>query len=245
MHGSIGTFIPRENTLKGNKADRKRWTYEHNKENSVWTEFDRILAQTFKTDTGRTMKIHLTGLDCGAYATTAAYPFLDKTNNNVVGVKGDREDKYLLATRDTRVFKESVERGRLFVLQVGIIKDRISEYMNLKWDKEAGEAQPHNFMNYPLQGNGLYQYENYYKHYEAEHRTEVKNSDGEVLFRWVKKNTAAQNHMFDCRVYNLAIRDIYLYYFIRMAQPALREQYKNRDFTWRDLVDYFHANTAK
>jgi phage terminase large subunit GpA-like protein len=240
LQGSIGTFIPRENTLKGPKADRKRWVYEHNHENSVWPEFEKILGRDFMTDTGRRMQIHLTGIDCGVYASTGAYPFIDKTNFNVVGVKGDREDKYLLATKDTKIFKESVERGRLFILQVGIIKDRISDFMNLKWERGSGD-QPSNFMNYPNPSKEMYQYESFFKHYEAEHRTTVQNADGETLFRWVKKTQTAQNHMFDCRVYNLAIRDIYVFYFIKSANPKLREAFKGKDFTWRDLVAYYRS----
>ncbi len=240
LEGSIGTFIPRENTLKGIKADRKKWTYEHNKENSVWPEFEKLLSREFKTDTGRTIKIHLAALDCGAYASTAAYPYLDKTNCPVIGVKGEREERYTILNSDKKIFKEAAERARLFILQVGMIKDKISEYMQLKWER-GKEMQPGNFMNYPLPSDGMYEYETFFKHYESEHRAEVKNPDGETLFRWVKKSQTLQNHKFDCRVYNLAARDIYLYYFIKKAGQKLRERYKNVDFTWRDLVEYYHS----
>lgn len=242
-HGSIGTFIPRENTLKGVKVDRKKWTYEHNKENSVWTEFEKLLRQTFKTDTGREMKIALTGLDCGAYATNGAYPFLDKTNNPVVGVKGDPNDRYLLADANLAVFKLGQERAKLHILQVGIIKDRIAEYMQLNWQR-GKEEQPPNFMNFPMSDGILYQKENYFLHYEAESRVERLNTNGATEYRWQKKGSSVQNHLFDCRVYNLAIREIYLYYFIKMASPAMKEKFKNKQFTWADLGEYYRANTT-
>lgn len=242
-HGSIGTFIPRQGTKV---TDRVHWTYEHNMLNSVWPEFEIITGQTFKTDTGREMSIGLTCVDVGVYATNGVYPFLDKTNNNVVGVKGEKEDKYILykantetnstegdkqdrqvfASKDAKIFKQGLERTDIYILQVGIIKDRISMYMGLHWD-EAG-PQPPFFMNYPYSRDGLYELENFFEHYEAEHRTLVKNKDGNNEFRWVKKGTSLQNHNFDNRVYNLAAKDIFL--------SRLAAMWKVPKLTWEEYV---------
>lgn len=226
-HGSIGTFIPRQ----GQKVtDRAHWTYEHNMPNSVWPEFAKIITQNFKTDTGRDMSVYITALDVGAYAQAGGYPFLDwcfGKNINVIGVKGDKEEKYMLLNKDIRVHKKSLERPLdMYILQVGLIKDRLAEYMNLRWDKD--EAQPANFMNYPQPSDGLYQYSNYFEHYEAEHRTTVTNKDSSVSYRWQKKNSAVQNHLFDCRIYNMAIRDIMLSQFA--------EEWKVKDLTWQEWV---------
>lgn len=228
-HGSIGTFIPRENTRK-DKVDRERWTYEHNKPNSVWPEFEKQGQEVFKTDTGREMKISITGLDCGAYS-IYAYMYLDKTNNYTIGLKGDKEDKYIRHQQDQRLFWESAERkgdNGMYMLKVGLFKDRLADYMQLKWSEGNGETQPSNFMNYPEPANGLYSFSNFFEHYEAEHRTQVMDKEGGSMFRWVKKNSAAQNHLFDCRIYNMALREIIV--------DKVGRELQIKGFKWADFV---------
>lgn len=212
-HGSIGTFIPRENTLV-NKIDRERWTYEEKGARSVWPEFEKIINQSFSTEDGRAMKIALTGLDCGHHS-QYAYTFIEKVNLKVkrpivVGVKGDKEDQNIRFGIDVKHVKPARERINLWILQVGLIKDKLAGYMGLRWI-DLTDSQPNNFMNYPQPADGLYGFSNFFEHYEAEQRVVVKGEDNEgVASRWVKKTSVAQNHLWDCRVYNLAVVDIYL-----------------------------------
>ncbi len=230
LHGSIGTFKP----LGGSaKEDREReeqglpkrmvWTYEHGLEHSVWPELDKILAHRFEVDTGGTMPIAITALDCGAFATNGAYPYIDSTNNFVVGVKGEQEEEFKYVAKNAKVFKPAADRPKnLFMLQVGVIKDRIAEHMNQNYDP-AQKSQPVGFMNFPHSGSWqspwyneyeycmkyehLFEYENYFKHFESEHRKLVHKAT-KTLFRWEKKNSASQNHFLDCEVYNEAAIDI-------------------------------------
>jgi phage terminase large subunit GpA-like protein len=226
-HGSIGTFIPRENTLK-HKTDRLKWTYEHNMPHSVWPELDKILAAELPVDSPdrpRRMKIAYSGLDCGAYS-TLAYAYLDKTNNKIIAIKGDKEDKYMHSGQDMARFKPANERPGMYILKVGLYKDYLSSFMALKWD--GSDDQPANFMNFPQSSGGLYEYSNYFEHFEAEHRIVVLDKHGSSLYRWVKKNSAAQNHLFDCRIYNMAIRDIIVF--------LIGRELKQKSFTWPDYV---------
>lgn len=226
-HGSIGTFVPRENTLK-EKVDRERWTYEHNKHNSVWGELDRIISTVFKTDDTepRPMQVFMTGLDTGKH-TKLAYDYIDRTNNYVVALKGDGEDKYLKYGLNVKWFKKGLERANLYILQVGLYKDHVADCMDLKWTPSE-PIQPPGFMNFPTSEGGLYQWDNFYVHFESEHRTIVADSKGNMLFRWVKLNANSQNHQWDNFVYNLAVKDIIL--------SVVGAEYKIKDFSWRDFV---------
>jgi len=203
LQGSIGTFKP----LGGNEGeDRVIWSYEQDVENSVWPEFEKILKREFPIDSGGTIPIAVTLLDCSAYATTAAYPFLERTNCYVVGVKGEKEEEYKYLGRNTRFVKPSMERPKdLWILQVGLLKDRNAEYMALNHDKKT--KQPDGFMNFPHPSNRMYEYATYFQHFEAEEKR-VINKDGKTYYRWVKKNSEVQNHFLDCRVYNLAGKEI-------------------------------------
>ncbi|WP_298939296.1 terminase gpA endonuclease subunit [uncultured Dysgonomonas sp.] len=197
-HGSIGTFVKGESKKDD---DRVKWTYQENMPNSVWPEFEKILEPIYKTDTGREIPIAITGLDTG-HCTTDAYAFIDRTNCNIIGFKGEGEEKIKIG-QDKKTIRESTERPQLYIVRVGLIKDRLAEYMNLNWGGD-GTPQPGNFLNFPQPGHGLYGFRNYFEHFESEERAFEKNA-----IVWKKKN-GKQNHLWDCRIYNMAIRDVFI-----------------------------------
>lgn len=209
-HGSIGTFIPRENTLK-KKVDRERWSYEYGAVRSVWKEFTKICLAEYQTDEEkeRMMKIMITGVDCG-YHTPHAYNFIDKAEGNgiwAVGLKGKDVDKFKSPGIDTPMYKVSKERDNLYLVEVNQIKDEMVPRMKLRWDERESVDQPIEFMNFPEPSNGKYTTRSYFSHYSAEEKKFKKNTVGEVIgMRWVKKNASAMNHLWDVRVYGEALR---------------------------------------
>jgi phage terminase large subunit GpA-like protein len=229
-HGSIGTFIPLENTLKI-KQDRERWTYHHNKPNSVWPKLRYILGSKIPADTGRNMQIFIAGIDCGHY-TNHAYAFIDKPNVPrvmVVGLKGDKEGKYRRFGIDTPAIRPARERPNLYMVEVNQVKDDMAALIKLQWDSNNDPQQPPGFMNYPTPSGGMYLFNNYFLHYEAEHRViETKEGEG-IAAKWVKKTSAHQNHFFDVRVYNMAVRDILV--------ALLCKELKMKTYGWADYVD--------
>jgi phage terminase large subunit GpA-like protein len=227
LHGSIGTFVPRENTMRI-KEDREKWTYEHFKPNSVWPEFTKVLETIFETDTGRKMKVFISGVDTGHY-TNYAYDFLDKTNLHVIGLKGDGKDKMTKVGMDVPNFKQGRERRDLYIVSVNQIKDDIAHQIKLRWDENNDDAQPPGFMNYPIPSEGKYLFKNYFSHFEAEQRiTETKEGEG-IAARWVKKASNVQNHFFDVRVYNMVLKDVLVW--------KLATELKQKNFTWNDYVN--------
>lgn len=209
LQGSIGTFIPREGSLKV-KEDRERWSYRPHTARSVWPELEKILSKVYLTDSGMKMMISLTGVDSGHF-TNFVYDFIDTNNikgKNVVGVRGDKESRYRKYDADTPSFKYSRERKDLFMVDVNYVKDHLSEAMKLTWTPSSGDSQPPGFMNFPVPSGGKYLLSNYFSHFESEHKTRQENDSGEVSFRWVKKTSNAQNHFWDIRIYNMALRDI-------------------------------------
>jgi phage terminase large subunit GpA-like protein len=223
-HGSIGTFIPYESGKK-NKVDRETWTYEnHIKKNNVWEELDKLLGTFFTTDTGRKMKIFISGIDTG-FCELQAYTYIDKSNHYIVGLKGDKEDKYVMHGVELPNFKTGQSRGNLFLLRVGQIKDDLAALIRLKWDYRNGDTQPSGFLNFPTPSDGKYLFNNFFAHFEAEERILDKDKN----FIWQKKSDHLQNHLFDCRVYNMALRDILL--------SLIGKNLKIPKLTWKDWVD--------
>lgn len=221
-HGSIGTFIPNESGKK-NKVVRESWTYDHNKQNSVWTELNKILGADYLTDTGRKMKILISGIDTG-YCELQAFTYIDSSNFWVVGLKGDKEDKYVNRHVEQANFKVGLSRSKLFMVRVGRIKDNLAALMKLKWDSGNDEVQPNGFMNFPTPSNGKYLFQNYFSHFESE----VRKTDKEGNYIWEKKTATSQNHLFDCRIYNMALKEI--------VTHVICKEYKIQNFAWSDFV---------
>lgn len=222
IHGSIGTFIPREGK---NGIDRERWTYQHGMDRSVWRELEKILDTPITTDTNRRMKIGAAGIDIG-YETDHAWQYINKTNHYfVIGLKGKDINKYVPFNRDSKTFKKSLENPKLYLVESNICKDRLAEHMRLKWEKSLSDVQPQGFMNYPIPSGGKYLFENYFSHFEAEHR----KIDKDGHYRWLKKSDMHQNHLYDCRIYANVTRDILVW--------NICKEMKIQNGTWTDYCD--------
>lgn len=214
--GSIGTFVPREGAKK-NVAEREHWTYEHNKPNSVWPEVEKIMDRVYETGTGRRMQMSIAGIDMGHYD-NYAWAFIEKTNHNVVGVKGKDGDRYIRFSADTKAVVPAKQKANLYLITVGIVKDAIAKAMKLKYDRDNDEKQPPGFMNYPIPSGGKYLFESYFKHYESEQRTSEQSNGELISSRWEKVTTIAQNHFWDVRVYGMALKDIWLFQLSKSAK---------------------------
>jgi phage terminase large subunit GpA-like protein len=221
LHGSIGTFIPNESNKK-NKVEREKWTYETHKPNNVWREFDKVLSTIWQTDTDRNMKIFISGVDTG-YMELQAFTYIDNCRHHVVGLKGDKEDKYVKFGVELPNIKVGQSRTNLYLLRVGQIKDDLQALINLRWDFGNDDVQPAGFMNFPTPSDGKYLFDNYFSHYEAEHRILDKDNN----FIWQKKTATAQNHLWDVRIYNMALKEILLF--------ELAREYKLKYFDWAEF----------
>lgn len=199
-HGSIGTFILKSMD-KG--EDRKRWTYRRGSPSSVWVEFEKLRTKSWTTDTGSPLRVLVTGVDSG-YMTDYIYDYVDNCNGFVFNLKGKDVNKYISLGADRKLYKLSQEKRNLYLIEVSQAKDKLAEHMALKWDDKVDTSQPYGYMNFPEPGKGLYRLDNYFSHYEAEEK--IMSKDGR--YRWKKVSRNAQNHIFDCRIYNMAIRDI-------------------------------------
>lgn len=209
-HGSIGTFIPLEKSKKI-KVDRKKWTYEFGRDNSVWPELDKILDSYYPTDNGREMPILFSALDTGHFTNAYAYPYIDYRASGIIGIKGDKEDSFVRANSNTKKFVPAAERKKIYIIKVGSYKDQLSQLMGLKWNESDGIDQPVGFMNFPHASEGKYEYLGYFQHYEAEEKVIKRDKAGMIeSFIWQKKKSNDQNHFFDVRLYNLACRDIFV-----------------------------------
>lgn len=232
-HGSIGSFIPNQTQSQKDKDDRAKMTYRQGESNNVWDVFEKIITKEYQTDDDRIMTIGVTGVDTGNTYLGTAYTFVESMAGKaqVFGVKGEVEFSTRRIGIDTPMFKQGRERADLFILEVNQAKDDIAQMMKLRWTEEKDTSQPYHFMNFPVPSGKAYTYTTYFSHFEAEERRLKTGKMGEALrFGWEKRNSAVQNHLFDCRVYNYGLRDIV---FVSVCKEL-----KIKKPTWAEYCDF-------
>jgi phage terminase large subunit GpA-like protein len=225
-HGSIGTFLRGE--IEDSRKDRIKWTYDFSKPNCVWPELDKIHNRVYYTDTGRSMQIVKSGLDCGHWSHLYAYPYVDKTPR-MVAIRGKGVDGFTNEDADNPFIKPSLEKKGMYILFVNPIKDALMGFMNLSWNSQNDEKQPYGFMNFPKPSDGMYDYPGFFEDFESEQRVGSALKNGGFAFVWKKKRSNVRNHFWDTRVYNIAMQHIILYEFAKgLKLPKL---------TWREYAD--------
>lgn len=214
-HGSIGSYYGRQT-----KPDDQReiMSYRNEARNSAWERFyETVVDRVWQFDNGNGgMKAIIATIDTG-YHTVYAYEFLKRKTNGcvLIGVKGQEDNKFVPFDKDAPKFKVSSDRDNLYILQVNPIKDDLERRTKIRW-VDRTQAQSHGFMNFPQMGNGKFDV-NYFKHYAGEERKTKLNDDGTAIAaRWVKKHSGSQNHFWDCEVYAIAARDIFVSMWAQM-----------------------------
>jgi phage terminase large subunit GpA-like protein len=234
-HGSIGTFVPRETNLRIIK-DRQHYTYSFNSQYSVWPLLHDIIIRKYPIDSTRDgrkpMSIFIAGVDCGYLGKQFAYPFIEGSiarGLNVVGLKGDGVGLFRKVEGDYQTFKPAKEKNYLYLLESNLLKDQVAKTMELRWDRAQYEYQPPGYMNFPTPADGKYVYENFFSHFEAEERVTETKGDHAGSYSWKKKNSAVQNHQFDCWYYNIGLRDI--------ATHTICHEMGIKKANWQDYVE--------
>ena len=230
-HGSIGTFVARENTKKGKKqkTDRQPWTYYTYGERNVWDSLLNLVTTDLPDDNGLDgqYRIGAFALDSGWKPNkegkeSLAYDFVEKINKYYeifsVAVKGQGAEDFRRNSQDTKIFKQSQKRNDLYWLHVNQIKDELSELMNYKWSVDDDVLQPQGFMNFPAPDANHYTMQSFFSHFQSEKRVTKDNAQGKSAgFMWEKRNANVLNHFWDTRIYNIAAKEIFTYVFCKQV----------------------------
>lgn len=228
-HGSVGTFQRFKST-----ENRELYTYRNNEILNVWDVFlKEILQKQYKSDNNRSFPIYAVGVDTGNF-THYAYTFIDQYQNVpspllICGLKGEVA-KIRKIGADTQIWKKSKERSNLYIIEVNQIKDEIADKIELIWKENSGFSQPAGFMNFPIPESDKYNMKTYFSHYESEHKIAELSSDGsEIGHKWQKRHSTVENHLWDCAVYNRALRDIFVDLFLRASNI--------KDISWQKYCE--------
>lgn len=224
--GSIGTFY-RGKSDEG----REKWTHRVGQPRNVWDEFkEKVVTKYYDSDIdGRQFGIHILGVDVG-FQSIDAHRFVDAMQYErnpimTIGVKGQAEKKITKYANTEKSYKKSTARNSFYIIESNYYKTILSEFMDLKVSDETN--QPGGFMNFPQPENGKYNSKSFFIQFESEERKEELNADGTAIgYFWDKKHSTVNNHFWDCRYYNIAVKDIFSRTYL--------EIHKVKDGSWED-----------
>lgn len=240
--GSVGTFIPKIERIALEKeginvakleVERKKYTYQFDKENSIWTEFEKVVFQKFGKN--KTISINIVCVDIG-HMQDYALEFvrrMKQKNVNCLGVKGAKIEEFTAQSNtDLGKIYNLDSSSTFYLLNVNVIKNKLSSYLdsNSYVDDNGQLHQDLNFMNYPEHEKDSIKYtvRNFFAHFEAEHRIEKKSEGGQTKFLWEKKKTGIQNHFWDVSVYNKFARIFMINLICSNDNPYKKLTYKNQ-----------------
>ena len=225
--GSIGTFQPigiRDEAYH-NHPDRVKWSYKFGSKNCVWDEVDSIISSKIPKDTGGSIPILMATIDHG-HLSEYVNTYIEGKSQFVVAVKGDKDHEIgVNLDMNTRLFNIAKDHPKLYIANVNKYKDTLATNIGLIWSAHLNPKQPANFMNFPTPENGKYSFTHFFEHFESEHKISDVKSRKIV---WKKRSPKAQNHFWDCRIYNIVARDIFLEMFFR--------EMKMKNGTWQDYI---------
>ena len=158
-------------------------------------EVERIMNTEFSMPDGGKVMVDLALMDSGDQ-TDAVYEFCTMNMDWVRPCKGVQslQGHYKISTVDKAGSRAN--GMQLVLVDGGKYKDMIAARMKRKLD-EAGR--------WTVYSGGDREYA---EMVTAEHKINVKASNGSVVQRWVQKSSHADNHYLDCEVYALAAADI-------------------------------------
>jgi len=234
---SIGKLRIRGNTDSGGDA---------------WQALHSVIEKIFYDDSPRRIpyNIQYTCVDSGNKQ-AAVFDFCSQYESRVSAIKGQAATQ----SRGFALFTLSKKQHthKAYSVQVDSYKSQVADYLRKKWEVESTDQgpQPVGFMNFPnsLDENGFNESDfpsnttafleldsgydkKYFDQYTAEYvYQEVNEKTGNVVkLEWRKRNTRAQNHYWDCRIYNIAARDIFTH---EVCEPVKIAP------DWRTVANWF------
>ncbi|POC58488.1 terminase [Vibrio vulnificus] len=159
----------------------------------IWKELDSYLSQTFKHESGITMRIACTCIDSGGHFTQQVYAFVKpREGRRIFAIKGKGGVGRPVISRPSTANKGKI---KLFTIGVDTAKELVMARLQIL---EPGSGYCH----FPIHPRFD---EEFFKQLTAEERR-TRYHKGHAVMEWVP--IRKRNEAFDLAVYNLAAREI-------------------------------------
>lgn len=181
------------------------------KNNTWYRLYEEILSEQYISDGGIPYPIRLTGIDM-AYQGYMVQTFCKQFEGGIIPILGQGKERNFV-----RYINEAKsDHGNYFQIMVDKYKDRLADQMGLPWTGQP-MPQPAGYLNYPYSEE--YNKE-YFNMYGGEHKINLwdERTGRFKGTRWKRNYDKSPNHAWDCRVYNMALLDIFVYMICQVAE---------------------------
>lgn len=169
----------------------------------VWFELDKLLNNTWTTNSGLELQIRTLAVDSG-YNTQHVYNWSRKhASNRVMVIKGSDSLQSILGIpkgTDVNIQGNTDRRGvRVWPIGVSVLKTELYGWLGQDSPGDDG-IYPAGYCHYPEYG------EDFFKQLTSEQLVK-RQKDGKVIYKWIK--THERNEALDCRIYARAAASMF------------------------------------
>ena len=192
-----------------------------------WSDLEDIFRSYYLDKQGNKYFVKVCAVDSG-YNTDEVYEFCAMNSDICIPVKG--KDKMTNPWTSSPAMREkdgvSIATGlKVYTLNTEYFKDMLYNSINrsLKILENDGEIRGDNILTIHKNID-----ETFARQYTSEHKIVKTNKKGQEVYEWVKVNSRADNHLWDCGVYNTFLGELLGIRFLRKTREQVRQKIKTK-----------------
>ena len=203
-----------------------------------WADLEDIFRSYYLDKNGSRYFVKVCAIDSG-YNQDEVYEFCAMNSDVCIPIKG--KDKMVNPWTTSEAMRKkdgiSIATGlKVYVLNTEYFKDMLfnSITRSLKIKELENEIKGDNIITLHNTAD-----ETIAKQYTAEHKIVEINKKGREVYSWVKINDRADNHLWDCGVYNTFLGELLGIRFLRKTKTQIRKKIKQKTTTNSNYLDEF------
>jgi len=203
-----------------------------------WVDIEDIFSTYYEDKYGNKHMVRICAIDSG-YRTDEVYEFCAMHSNICVPIKGAEKMVGPWKVGDVQKEKDGVSIAtglKLYTINTDYFKNMLQANIDrsIAVAKEGDLAKDNILTLHSETG------EDFAKQYTSEYKAEeVNKKNGVVKYVWKKRYTRAQNHLWDCGVYNTFLGELLGIRFLKKETPIKRQQKRRWPVTQTDYLDEF------
>jgi phage terminase large subunit GpA-like protein len=192
-----------------------------------WSDLEDIFRTYYTDKDGNKYFVKVCAVDSG-YNTDEVYEFCAMNSDICIPIKG--KDTMTNPWTSSPAMREkdgiSIATGlKVYTINTDYFKDMLynSITKSLKVKENEGVIKGENTFTLHLQAD-----ETFAKQYASEHKIVKVNKKGRETYVWEKVNPKADNHLWDCGVYNTFLGELLGIRFLKKTKEQVRKKIKRR-----------------
>ncbi|GAB6045095.1 phage terminase large subunit family protein [Caminibacter profundus] len=192
-----------------------------------WSDLEDLFRTYYLDKRGNKYFVKVCAIDSG-YNAPEVYEFCAMNSDVCIPVKGKDKMVNPWTTGDAMKEKDGITIAtglKVYTLNTEYFKDMLynSITRSLKIKEKEGEIRGDNIFTLHKNTDEVFA-----KQYTSEHKIVEINKKGREVYKWDKVNPTADNHLWDCGVYNTFLGELLGIRFLRKTQKQVRAKLQEK-----------------